>query len=343
MNERQKANWKLAQEQAAEIVAAWRDACPPECRDARQLEGWVAGVAAVAAVGASAYSAYSSSKAKQDAANVAVPKYQGYTPTLAQYNPNAGIQGLQNAYQQYGGTAQNIANAENSYYQQSISALAPGTKQGIYLASKNANSELAGNIPADVQAQSLRNSAQANLVSGLGSGSGQGRNTVARDLDLTSLNLTNMGASNLANNTRLAQSLNPYSAGSILGTSQQYQQGYEQNQEYNANAQNQAAQVNAQGVNAQNQQMYQRSVNQALAPDPVASAAVAGVGAAASAYTGGLAGSAANANYYGVGNTGYNTNGYYATPQAANAAYGTGSQLGYTPGVGGGYYNTGYG
>lgn len=299
------------------------------------IEGWGAAVAVGVSVAATAASAYASSSAKDDAAGIAPPTLHSYKPVLATQNQYAGIQGLQGAYQQYGGAANQIAQGENNFYRQSINAIAPGTTQGIYLAGKNANQELRGEIPADVQASIQRASAQNALTGGFGADSGVGRNLTSRDLGLTSLNLTQMGAQGLTNNTRLAQSLTPFSAGDILGTSQQYQQNFDNYNLRNADTQNQAAK-DAAGIQNQNaQNSYQQEVNQALAPNPYLAAGLAAASSASSAYLGyaGRAGSSQPNSY-----------GFYNTPQSAYGAYGPGAQLGYTPG--GGYYaqgNNGYG
>ena len=289
------------------------------------LEGWAAAVAVGVGVAASAASAYATSSSKDAAANVPVPTLHSYTPTLATQNQYAGIQGLTGAVNQYGGAANNAAQTENSYYRQSINALAPGTTQGLYLAGKNANQELSGQIPADVVAATQRADAQTALTGGT-SGSELASNLTARDLGLTSLNLTQMGAQGLSNNTKLAQSLTPYSAGDMLGTSAGYQQNYDQYQMANTNTLNQAAAANAgiQNQNAQNQ--YQQQVNQALAPNPYAAAGLAAAGSVSSglsSYYGKMG--AVNGNNYQPGtsgNYGFSNQSLSDIYGAANAGYG---------------------
>lgn len=314
------------------------------------IEGWAAAAVAVAAVGASAYSAYSSSKSQKDALNYQkdnAPQFHSYDPVLATYNPNAGVQGYTQAAQNYGGAAQQAAGQLNKYYQQSLEATAPGLKRSVVLAQRNANRDLRGEINPDVAQNIQRASAQTALTGGFGADSGQGRNLSARDFGLTSMQLQQQGAGEAGRNAVLAASLNPVSAASILGTAQDYTARYDQYNVLNSGRQNQAAQDAAGVQNANSQAQYQAGLAgvQAAGISPVGNSVASGVGTLASlygAYSGGAGGSG-GANYYGVGNTGYNTNGYYATPSAANAAYGQGANLGYTPGVGGGYYNTGYG
>jgi hypothetical protein len=65
-----------------------------------------------------------------------------------------------------------------------------GKAQGIV------NSQLAGEIPADVQAQIQRSSAARAISGGYGGGSGLGRNLTLRDLGLTSLQQQQQGFNN---------------------------------------------------------------------------------------------------------------------------------------------------
>lgn len=68
----------------------------------------------------------------------------------------------------------------------------PGYDSIVAKASQNVSSLLSGEIPADVQAKINRTAAGRALAGGFG-GSGLARNLEARDLGLTSLNLTTQG------------------------------------------------------------------------------------------------------------------------------------------------------
>lgn len=69
----------------------------------------------------------------------------------------------------------------------------PGYATGQSLRTNNALAKLRGEIPLDVQQQIARSAAAKSLEGGYG-GSGAGRNLLARDLGLTSLDLTGQGA-----------------------------------------------------------------------------------------------------------------------------------------------------
>jgi len=73
----------------------------------------------------------------------------------------------------------------------------PGYATAQGLRTNNAMAKLRGEIPLDVQQQLARSSAARSLEGGYG-GSGMARNLTARDLGLTSLNLTGQGAQEFA-------------------------------------------------------------------------------------------------------------------------------------------------
>lgn len=152
----------------------------------------------------------------------------------------------------YLGDLSNFSNQVNSLYQQQLSQSAPGLMSGISSASKNAESLINGEIPQDVQDQVARSAAATNMSTGVGVSSGMGRNLVARDLGLTSLNLQQQGTSMLGNITQLAQSVNPYTVQSQLFTPQQLLQRQDQQSIYNWQGQNQNNATNA-AINTYNQ------------------------------------------------------------------------------------------
>jgi len=81
---------------------------------------------------------------------------------------------------------------------QMLQAAIPGLSGMESSISGNIESELKGQLPADVKTE-VTNAAAAKALSGGTSGSEFGRNIVARDLGLTSLDLTNQGLSSAEN------------------------------------------------------------------------------------------------------------------------------------------------
>ncbi len=99
----------------------------------------------------------------------------------------------------------NIANFDNSsklagmantfnmdQLQSMLRKAIPGYDQMTQQAGKNINSEMAGQLPSDVANQISRTAAQRSVSGGF-AGSGFANNLQARDLGLTSLNLTQQG------------------------------------------------------------------------------------------------------------------------------------------------------
>jgi hypothetical protein len=119
------------------------------------------------------------------------------------------------------GTAANMANvpgleklatATNMFNQAEITRMlestAPGLLGGIKSATTNAASLARGEIPDDVSRAVQSSSAAKSLAGGFG-GSGLGRNLTARDLGLTSLNLTGEGQQRLMGLGGFARNLFP--------------------------------------------------------------------------------------------------------------------------------------
>ena len=136
--------------------------------------------------------------------------------------------------------------ALNKAYQDQLLSTAPELLSGIKQASANTSSLLKGEIPQDVADAISRSAAAQSYGTGVGVSSGMGRNLVARDLGLTSLNLQNQGLSNLSAVGNIASAMNPTTVSQMLFTPQQLmqQQNLEdttnystQLQEYMTNAQ----------------------------------------------------------------------------------------------------------
>jgi hypothetical protein len=99
-----------------------------------------------------------------------------------------------------------IADALNKKYQDEFDSAMPGYKANMSAANRITNDYLAGKIPQDVVDQVVRNSAAKGFATGL-MGGGIGRNIVARDLGLTSLQLQTAGANLLQQTANIANSV----------------------------------------------------------------------------------------------------------------------------------------
>jgi hypothetical protein len=115
---------------------------------------------------------------------------------------------------------------------QMLQATIPGYSNIASTASGNIESMLQGNIPKDVQDAIARADAASALTGGY-AGTGASRNLVARDLGLTSLNLTQQGLSSAESWTKTMQSLYEPSminvSSMFVSPMQQYQTDNEQN------------------------------------------------------------------------------------------------------------------
>ena len=94
--------------------------------------------------------------------------------------------------------AEALVSAANQFSQDQITKMLeqaiPGYSNIVGTTSQNIESELKGEIPTDVS-QAVQSSAAARALGGGYAGTGMGRNLVARDLGLTSLDLTSKGLS----------------------------------------------------------------------------------------------------------------------------------------------------
>jgi len=102
-----------------------------------------------------------------------------------------------------GAQASKMASLLNQKYIDQFDAAMPGYKQNMEKANEITSNYLAGKIPQDVVDQVFRNSAAKGFATGL-YGGGLGRNMVARDLGLTSLQLQSAGAGLLDQTAKLA-------------------------------------------------------------------------------------------------------------------------------------------
>lgn len=109
-------------------------------------------------------------------------------------------------------------NQQLGMLQQALNVVAPGQlqkAQGIV------NSQLAGEVPADVAMQVQRRSAAQALLGGYGGGSGIGRNLSARDFGLTSMGIQQQGMANFGALASLAPKPQMFDITSMFFTPQQ--------------------------------------------------------------------------------------------------------------------------
>lgn len=210
------------------------------------------------------------------------------------------------------------ATASNLVNYDSITALLdkiiPGFSDQVSQASTNTLSELQGQLPPDVAAQVQRSTAYQALQGGY-SGTGMAKALTARDLGLSSLNLTQMGNNSAQLWSNIAeQAYSPFT----VSTGQQ------------------ASTTAANNAGTQAQQQYQFNVN--ASPDPAAAGTFAldnqigqqflsfGLGAAGGAIAGGGASAPAAATGY---PTQYNSPGYQYNPYTGQYV----GNSGYNPGA----------
>ncbi|MBU6231539.1 hypothetical protein KGP36_02625 [Patescibacteria group bacterium] len=132
--------------------------------------------------------------------------------------------------------AENLVGSANQFsidqINQMLQQAIPGYSSMVQTATGNIASELKGQIPTDV-AQQVQNSDAARALGGGYGGSGAHGDLVARDLGLTSLNLTQQGLSSFENWTRNSAALYEPSminvSSMFITPMQQYQTDNEQN------------------------------------------------------------------------------------------------------------------
>lgn len=131
--------------------------------------------------------------------------------TISAINPTTGeiiseveqISGRLNDPGKIAGKASAIANQLNAKYQSAFNAAMPGYGQNMAIANKLTTTYLKGQIPQDVVDQVYRGAAAKGFTAGI-FGGGIGRNIVARDLGLTSLQLQTAGANLLQQTAQTA-------------------------------------------------------------------------------------------------------------------------------------------
>ncbi len=143
---------------------------------------------------------------------------------------------------------ENIAKQTNAFNQDQITAMLekviPGWSQTAGAAQKNIAEMVSGKIPTDVS-NAVQSSAAARALTGGYGGSQLGGNLTARDLGLTSLNLTQTGISSEESWAKLMSSLympGQFNISSMFITPQQ---------EFNAQFQNQESKWNTQWLKNQ--------------------------------------------------------------------------------------------
>lgn len=133
--------------------------------------------------------------------------------------------------------ATQINTGANDSYQAQLEKLFPSLKSLLGQQQANTGSFLRGEIPQDVQDAVSRSGAEQALNNGYGAGSGMGRNLVARDFGLTSLNLMDKGNSQLPGEISEVQALNPsnVSPASMLFSPSQVLQRQDAQKQFNYN------------------------------------------------------------------------------------------------------------
>lgn len=148
-----------------------------------------------------------------------IPELPGIDPTQVQAATIAANKDQLPQLQQLGSTINEFNTAQQlGMLSKALEFVAPGQlakAQGIV------NSQLGGEIPADVAAQVQRRSAAQALLGGYGGGSGIGRNLTARDLGLTSLQIQQQGLANFNSLTSLAPRTQAFDITSMFFTPQQ--------------------------------------------------------------------------------------------------------------------------
>jgi len=114
------------------------------------------------------------------------------------------------------GDLQGFSSKANQTLKDSLESSAPGLNEGVQTLSRTALSQLQGDIPQDVQDEIFRSAAFRELSSGLGGESRRARNLTARDLGLTSLELQDLGRSNMSAAMTASAALNPVQAANLL-------------------------------------------------------------------------------------------------------------------------------
>jgi hypothetical protein len=165
------------------------------------------------------------------------PSVPAFVPINAQAAQDQAIQGNIGNF----GDMSALASKTNQFNQDQLTAMLrqsiPGYDQMVSSATGNINSQLKGELPSDVTSLINRRMAAKSMAGGYG-GSGMARNLEARDLGLTSLQLTNQGLSNAESwmaNVRQYQTPSLMDVSSMFITPQQQlaQSTYERDAKWN--------------------------------------------------------------------------------------------------------------
>lgn len=134
--------------------------------------------------------------------------YLGPAPTLEELNLN---------YEEMGRRAMEA----NTPFRQQYQQMAPGTEAGTRALSQAGATMATGQLSRDMVGQIGRGAAALGFSSGLGGRSGIGRNILARDLGLNTLQVQQQGADLLSKSSQLAQqamqAMSPISPGQVFG------------------------------------------------------------------------------------------------------------------------------
>jgi hypothetical protein len=180
----------------------------------------------------------------------------GSTPSVPKWN-DVSLTGAQTqaigANQASLGSIENLATGVNQFNQeqltQLLNSIMPGWSGAAATAGKNIASELKGEIPTDVS-QAIQSSDAAKALTGGFGGSGLAGNLTARDLGLTSLDLTGKGLSSLESWTGMIDKMfapGEFNIASMFISPEQEFEDTFKNQEMSWGAQWMQNQVNAQG------------------------------------------------------------------------------------------------
>ena len=151
------------------------------------------------------------------------------------------------------GSLENLSGGVNTFNQQQLTQLfnniMPGFQSMAGTASKNISDELSGKIPTDV-AETIQSSAAAQALTGGFGGSGLAGNLTAKDLGLTSLDLTGKGLSSLESwSAQMDKMFSPgeFNVSSMFINPQEEFTATMQNQEQEVQQQWMQSQVSAEG------------------------------------------------------------------------------------------------
>jgi len=114
------------------------------------------------------------------------------------------------------GKLSSFNNQANSIYQNQLTQTTPGLFPALERASRNAQSMVAGMLPADLAQRVSRMAGYSALQGGYGGGSSMGGNLQARDFGLSSLDLMNQGYGMLPGLQNMSNAANPFQLQSQL-------------------------------------------------------------------------------------------------------------------------------